>query len=213
MSEEIKKENNPAEPEEQQENQPNLSRRRRTALVGYLAILFAVAFLLVALSMVIENKRLQSTKQQIEDRSKQTSATLNGKISELQASYDALQKESEELQGQLDTLKPEAERVPELEQSLEALTDERDELAVERDKLENELKKTTDDLEQADALLQEQESLAERTAAVQELLYQAVEADENGRYEELEKLLAQIEPDRDLLCPTALEIYESLAID
>lgn len=213
MSEEIKKENNPAEPEEQQENQPNLSRRRRTALVGYLAILFAVAFLLVALSMVIENKRLQSTKQQIEDRSKQTSATLNGKISELQASYDALQKESEELQGQLDTLKPEAERVPELEQSLEALTDERDELAVERDKLENELKKTTDDLEQAEALLQEQESLAERTAAVQELLYQAVEADENGRYEELEELLAQIEPDRDLLCPTALEIYKSLAID
>ena len=213
MSEEIKKENNPAEPEEQQENQPNLSRRRRTALVGYLAILFAVAFLLVALSMVIENKRLQSTKQQIEDRSKQTSATLNGKISELQASYDALQKESEELQGQLDTLKPEAERVPELEQSLEALTDERDELAVERDKLENELKKTNDDLEQAEALLQEQESLAERTAAVQELLYQAVEADENGRYEELEELLAQIEPDRDLLCPTALEIYKSLAID
>lgn len=213
MSEEIKKENNPAEPEEQQENQTNLSRRRRTALVGYLAILFAVAFLLVALSMVIENKRLQSTKQQIEDRSKQTSATLNGKISELQASYDALQKESEELQGQLDTLKPEAERVPELEQSLEALTDERDELAVERDKLENELKKTTDDLEQAKALLQEQESLAERTAAVQELLYQAVEADENGRYEELEDLLAQIEPDRDLLCPTALEIYESLVID
>ena len=52
---------------ELREDNGTLSRKRRTALVTYLAILFAVAFLLVALDMIIENHKLQSSNQALED--------------------------------------------------------------------------------------------------------------------------------------------------
>lgn len=222
MKEEMKQETQEKKPAEE-----NLSRRRRTALVGYMAILFAVAFLLVALSMVIENKRLQSSKQQLEDNSKKTSASLNGKIAELQESYEALQKTAAEQEKKIDTLTAEAEKAAALEKTLGELTAERDSLTqeletltAERDGLQSDLEAAASDkaaLEQeVETLREEKEGLAGRVAdaaAVQELLYQAVEANDHGRMDELEELLAQIEPNKDLLSPTALEIYNSLVFD
>ena len=73
-----------------------LSRKRRVALVTYLSILFAVAFLLVALSMVIENKHLQSTNAALEDSSKKTSANLNQTIEQMQNENDALTQKTAE---------------------------------------------------------------------------------------------------------------------
>lgn len=211
----------------EEKSQQSLSRRRRTALVGYMAILFAVAFLLVALSMVIENKRLQSSRQELLDKNKQTSASLNGKIAELQTSYDNLKKQSDEQQQEVARLTEEAGKVPELESAAEALAAERDGLSAEletrtqeRDALQTEVDGYAEEkaaLEsQIEALQSEKDALteqAEKTAAVHELLYQAVEANENRDYDALEELLAQIEPDLDLLCPTARDIYESLTID
>lgn len=222
MNEEMKQETQEKKPAEE-----NLSRKRRTALVGYMAILFAVAFLLVALSMVIENKRLQSSKQQLEDSSKQASASLNGKIAELQGSYEALQKTAAEQEQKLEALTVEADKVPGLEQSVHELSAERDSLSQEletrtqeRDGLQSELQAAESEkasLEnEIDTLREEKEALIGRAAdaaAVQELLYQAVEADKQGSWSELEDLLAQIEPNQDLLSPTALEIYESLKVD
>ena len=221
MSEEMKQQTveTPAEAPEAQAQTVNLSRKRRTALVGYLAILFAVAFLLVALSMVIENKRLQSSKEQLEDKSKQTSATLNGKIAELQASYDALQEKSAAQQKDLDALTVEnqqltalADQVPALEQALTDLTAERDGLqtdldtaAAEKEALEAEL----------DELRTQNEALsgkAEDAVRVSELLHQAMAADEAGDLEELQSLLDQIEPLEELLSETEREIYEELKI-
>ena len=48
---------------------------------------------------------------------------------------------------------------------------------------------------------------------VSELIYQAVEADDHGRMTELKELLEQIEPLKELLSETELELYENLVID
>lgn len=232
MSEEIKKEIEETTSESAQEAaDQSLSRKRRTALVGYLAILFAVAFLLVALSMVIENKRLQSSKQKLEDKSAQTSASLNGKISELQNSYDTLKKQFEEQENELNKLRQEKDAwdaaVAELQKSVDDLTAERESLSddldartAERDALQKDLDEAAAEkgaLETELAIVSSRQQTlieaAEKTAEVHELLYQAVEASDSGDFTALEALLEQIEPDADLLCPTAKDIYESLDVD
>ena len=50
--------------EEQKNVDQQLSPRRRTALVTYLSILFAAAFLFVAIMMVVETKRLKTMNQE-----------------------------------------------------------------------------------------------------------------------------------------------------
>ena len=108
-----------------------LSRKRRTALVSYLAILFAVAFLLVALSLVIENKRLQSTNAAIKNDSQKTSANLNKTITDMQTENDELTEQISALQQQLDELQTEADRqAAEAEDQISALTAEREQRAV-----------------------------------------------------------------------------------
>ena len=80
-----------------------LSRKRRTALVAYLAILFAVAFLLVAVSMVLENKKLQNYNLELQSSNEQSRATS---ASAMQRA-EALQNENQELIASLEALQPE----------------------------------------------------------------------------------------------------------
>lgn len=201
MNEEEK--NNAAELKMEAESKPEqLSPRRRTALVTYLAILFAVAFLFVALMMVFEAKRLKTMNQELQDSSQKTSASLTNNINALQAENQQLSKQNEDLNNRVGTLESEAaqkeERIEELQTKQEA-----DAAELAR-------------LEQALNTLEEEKSEAEQRAQeavrVSELLHKALAADEKGRLERLQELLDEIEPLQDLLSETEREIYEELKI-
>lgn len=180
-----------------------LSRKRRVALVTYLSILFAVAFLLVALSMVIENKHLQSTNAALEDSSKKTSANLNQTIEQMQNENDALTQKTAEQESQISAYEAEkAAAQTELEQlraDQEALMAEKESLAAEKESLS--------------ARAEEAEQKAADAVEVSELLQKAIAANEEGHYKTLKKLLEEIEPMKDLLSPSELDWYESLVIE
>ena len=179
-----------------------LSPRRRSALVTYLAILFAVAFLFVALMMVSEAKRLKTMNQELEDSSRKTSASLTNNINALQAENQELSKSNEELNGRIETLESEAAQKEESIGELQA-KQEADAAELAR-------------LEQALNALEEEKSAAEQriqdAVKVSELLHKAIAADEKGKLERLQELLDEIEPLEDLLSETELEIYEELKI-
>ena len=192
-----------APPAQEKDPAQVLSPKRRSALVTYLAILFAVAFLFVALTMALEARRLKNVYQELQDSSQKTSASLTGSINALQAENQALVREGEELRQQIEALE-EAARTAETEKAtlqgeIDRLTGEKDALAAEKE-----------------ALTQEAAAQAQRAqdaVAVSELLQAALAANEEGDLEALAGLLEQIEPLRDLLSLTELELYESLIID
>ena len=185
------------QPEKEPEHKEGeaLSRKRRTALVAYMAVLFAVAFLLVALSMIMENKKLQSSNEK-------TSATLNGRIEELQNEYNNLKNTSEEQAARIAELESQA---AEKEAAMETLEQQLDEAAAVREELEKEIRDGKDSLVEA-------RQKAEDTFKVYDLLIRAKLADEEGDFEQLQELLDQIEPLKNLLSDDAKEIYESLII-
>ena len=201
MNEEEK--NNAQEPEKKAENKPEqLSPRRRSALVTYLAILFAVAFLFVALMMVFEAKRLKTMNQELQDSSQKTSASLTNNINALQAENQLLSKQNEDLNTRIGTLESEAAQK---DGRIEELQSKQEGDAAELARLEQELS----------ALEEEKEAAEQRTQdaiRVSELLHKALAADEKGKLERLQELLAEIEPLEDLLSETEREIYEELKI-
>ena len=201
MNEEEK--NNVQEPEKKAENKPEqLSPRRRSALVTYLAILFAVAFLFVALMMVFEAKRLKTMNQELQDSSQKTSASLTNNINALQAENQLLSKQNEDLNTRIGTLESEAAQK---DGRIEELQSKQEGDAAELARLEQELS----------VLEEEKEAAEQRTQdaiRVSELLHKALAADEKGKLARLQELLAEIEPLEDLLSETEREIYEELKI-
>jgi septal ring factor EnvC (AmiA/AmiB activator) len=208
-AEEIQKTENPKS-EEAAREEAILAHKRKNALIAYLAVLFAVAFLLVAVSMIVENRRLQ-------DSNSQNTATLNGKIADLQDEYNQLQKQSKTQETQIDTLQQElksaqitvdeqASSITQLTEDLDGLQTENETLNANVEELTQKKKELTEELR---AVKEENKDMGE----IYELLFQAQAANEVGEMEELEKILKKIEPKKDLLSPTALDIYESLIID
>ena len=180
-----------------------LSPKRRTALVTYLAILFAVAFLFVALVMVMETKRLRTMNQELQDTNQKTSASLTGNINALQEENQILsdtnkdlEEQVAELQAQLDAAQTSLQQ---RDQSLETLTGEKEALIREKEALETEKETLSQQLQDA--------------KNVSELVYQAVAANEEGDLETLKSLLDQIAELKDFLSPTEQEVVDSLHID
>lgn len=199
----------PAEAAEQVPEKPaaeQLSPRRRTALVTYLAILFAVAFLFVALMMVFEAKRLKTMNQELQDSSQKTSASLTSNINALQDENQKLSERNEALSA----------RIGELEEAAAAAETEQAGLRAEIDRLNEEAAaKEEERLAEAEALRGEINVLlqqAQDAVTVSELLHQAMAADEEGDLGKLQALLDQIEPLEDMLSETEREIYEELKI-
>ena len=197
-----KTENNPETlPENQQAPaaaEEILSRKRRMALVSYLAILFAVAFLLVAISMVIENRQLQESE-----------GNLNSRIRQIQADNEVLQEKNKKMTEENTAVK---QQLNEAQQenaaaaaSIETLTGEKQTLTEQKQALEEEKHTLT---EERDKL----KNRADESRQVHELLWQAMAADEEGNLSRVAELLAQIEPLEDLLSETEREIYEELKI-
>ena len=200
--EEIRKREQETEKPEQTPEKPEgeqLSPRRRSALVMYLAILFAVTFLFVALMMVFEAKRLKTLNQE-------TSASLTSNINALQAENQKLSEKNEGLTA----------KVGELEDAASAAETEMAGLRAEIDRLKEEAEaRETAQAEELGALHGQIEELTQKAAdavLVSELLHQAIAADEEGDLEGLQELLDQIEELKELLSPTEADIYEELKI-
>lgn len=180
-----------------------LSPRRRTALVTYLAFLFALAFLFVALTMAMETKRVKQINEALEDSSQKTSASLTGSINALQEENRLLT----ESKGQLE------EQLAQLEASLSDARETETAQTRELEELKEKLKLA--EAEKSE-LLAKIEALTQQTqdaVTVSELLQKAIVLNESGNMTELSELLNQIAPMKDLLSPTEREIFESLMID
>ena len=179
-----------------------LSPKRRTALVMYLAILFAVAFLLVAVMMVVETQKLKTMNQELQDSSQKTSATLTGSINALQEENQKLAEANEALTA----------RIQELEQAAAEAGQKAGEQQAEIERLTGEQQRLEQEKQTIQQQLQEQEKRVQDAIAVSELLHSALAADEEGDLEALQGILDQIEPLQDLLSPTERDIYEELKI-
>lgn len=188
--------------EEKKNQEQQLSPRRRTALVTYLAILFAVAFLFVAVMMVAETKRLKTMNQELQHDSQKNAATLTNNINALQEENQKLSKQNTELTVQIENLRVEASTQNGV---LEQLREQLDAAVAEQEQLRGEV----------ETLREETETEKQKTqdaVRVSELLHQAMAADEDGDLEGLKELLSQIEPLEELLSDTEREIYEELKI-
>ena len=196
----------PEQTPEKPTGEPQLSPRRRSALVMYLAILFAVAFLFVALMMVFEAKRLKTMNEELQDSSQKTSASLTSNINALQAENQKLSEKNKELTAQ----------IGELEDAAAAAETEMEGLQAEIDRLNGEAAAAeaarAEELGVLEGQIGELTKRAEDAVAVSELLHQAMAANEEGDLEGLQELLDQIEELKDLLSPTEADIYEELKI-
>ena len=176
-------------------------------VVTYLAILFAIAFLFVALTMALESKRLKSANEALEDKNQQTSASLTGSINALQDENHKLIDNNQELAAQVAALElrlqnaesSAAQKTEEFNAQLEKLQQEKQALETEK----AELKKKNETLTKQ----------AHDAIAVSELLQKAIALNDEGDNEGLAQVLAQIAPMKELLSAPELELYESLVVD
>lgn len=189
--------------EEQKNVDQQLSPRRRTALVTYLSILFAAAFLFVAIMMVVETKRLKTMNQELQHDSQKNAATLTNNINALQEENQKLSKDNKDLEDRIAELETAAEQAA-AEQA--ELTGRLEEAAREKERLNQQLKELHEQKEEAEQKIQD-------AVKVSELLQNAIAADDDGDMEGLKELLDQIEPLKELLSETEKELYESLIID
>lgn len=180
-----------------------LSPRRRTALVTYLAFLFALAFLFVALTMAMETKRVKQINEALEDSSQKTSASLTGSINALQQENRLLT----ESKGQLE------EQLAQLEASLSDARETETAQTRELEELKEKLKLAEAEKSELLAKIEASNQQTQDAVTVSELLQKAIVLNESGNMTELSELLNQIAPMKDLLSPTEREIFESLMID
>ena len=183
-----------------------LSPKRRTALVTYLSILFAVAFLFVALMMVAETQRLRTLYQELVDNNQKASASLTGltgNINALQEENELLSQTKKDLEAQVAELQEQLTDVEanlqDRDRALESLQGEKDALEQEKQGLETEKETLSQNLQSA--------------IDVSELVYQAAEANDKGDLEALKSLLDQIAELKDFLSPTEAELVDSLHVD
>ena len=180
-----------------------LSSKRRVALVSYLAVLFAVAFLLVALSMIVENKKLQSSNRELENDKQQTSATLTGKIEGLQA-------ENRQLQSQLTQAEQDKQALNAELEAEKTKVSEAEELAAQAQAQAEEQKQANE------ALANQKEELSDRledSARAYDLLLTAMLQSEENALEELAATLEDLAPLEDLLSEQARELLDEIRID
>lgn len=133
--------------DEEKKNKPDaqaqppapLSDARKAALLRYMAILFAVAFVLVLLSLILQTHSSKST---ISELSAASTSALDNAV-KLQEQNRALQEEKQQLQDQLDELQKKLDEETALnDQLLEAAQDEESDAKTELRDKEQELDHT-----------------------------------------------------------------------
>ena len=119
-------------PAEQPQPPAPLSDARKAALLRYMAILFAVAFLLVLLSLILQTHSSKST---ISELSAASTSALDNAV-KLQEQNRALQEEKQQLEDELDAVQKKLDEETALnDQLLQATQDEQSDAKQElRDK-------------------------------------------------------------------------------
>lgn len=173
-----------------------LSRKRRTALIAYLAILFAVAFLVVALSMILENRKLRNSNQALEDSNRSASASSATALEKAEALQDENRRLSETIAAQEDEKQQLLADAAAAQAEKDAALAEREPLAQENERLSQE----------NEALTAKQKE----TARVLELLCQAIAAERDGLQDEFVTAMRELAPLTELLPESGKPIYDSL---
>ena len=126
-------------PAEQPQPPAPLSDARKAALLRYMAILFAVAFLLVLLSLILQTHSSKST---ISELSAASTSALDNAV-KLQEQNRALQEEKQQLEDELDAVQKKLDEETALnDQLLQATQDEQSDAKQELRDKEQELDHT-----------------------------------------------------------------------
>jgi chromosome segregation ATPase len=183
------------EKNQKQPEQPSKT-PRNNALLRYLTILFAVAFLLVLLSYLIQMRNMNTTVTELNRTS--SSALSNAQM--LQTTNQNLTEENAELKAELSAVNDELDA---LLASQETLNNE-----VEESKLS--LQETQEALDALTEKEQEAESVREAEQAANGTLAKAVLAYESNDLEQLRALLDELSSQTDSLTSDGLALYDHL---
>lgn len=189
-----------------QAEKPALDERKKSALLRYVAIMFAVAFLLVLFSLLGQMRNSMSTISELN----QSSSSALQKAEQLQEDNLRLELENQELSHEMEKLK---ESYAELEAQLADLQKQLE----DTDKQSADRKADMDRLQQELEILREEYALQtetlETTAYAYELLLQlqstATPGDQTGNAE-AESLIAELKPLESYLGDTARQTFENL---
>lgn len=164
-----------AEKEAEVQTDPALPRKKRMALIVYLAILFIAALVIVTLSLVIQIHRSTTENATFADKAQSLQTeneTLRQQVSDLQKEKDALVTENGQLQAELD-----------------AQTEENGQLQAANDELEEQngnIRKAYDLLSEAKAARESGDEEAFQAAVEQlEPLYQYLSETAQAEYDAL----------------------------
>lgn len=187
------------ENEKEQNIQPEkapLDDKKKTALLRYVAIMFAVAFVFVLLSMLGQMRDSKTTISELN----QSSTSALQKAEALQDHNQELEKENAYLSGRLEEMENQLENV----QTALAETEEQLKQAeLDYDALEDEMERLLQEAEEEHAsIVTAYESLLELQSAVTPGL--------QAGNEKAQSIMAELKQNLEYLGEYALEIYENL---
>lgn len=173
--------------------QPSKPARSKNALLRYLTILFAVAFLLVLLSYLIQMRNMNTTVAELG----RTSSSALSNAERLQTTNQALMEEKSALEDQIDAL----------EDQVDALGTELGAAQDSADAARREGETRAAGLETA---LGAQQQTYDDTLAAYETLAQAAAAHDRGDLETLRALLASLSGRTEFLGEQGAALYDAL---
>ncbi len=179
---------------EEQQNQTDgaLSEKRKTALLRYLAIMLVMAFVLVAISLVLQMHSSQAT---ISELNKNNSSAL--------ANAEQLQEQNRQLQDEVrqlsQTIEDQRDEIASLEQQLQSLEDEKPRDQQEMDQLRE--------------ALQDAEARLNDALRAYDALLTALSCETREGNLTYSRAMDTVEENRQYLSDSALALYESLLAD
>ncbi len=179
------------------EHNQNQTKQTRTknALLRYVAVLFAVAFLLVLLSYLVQMRNMNTTVSELNQTS--SSALTNAQM--LQSMNQQLMEENEALRAEVDSLEQQ------LDLAEDTLTQQQTEAADTAEALQQELAALESAMSDAEAQHAD-------TLSAYELLSKAASATNANDLVALRSYMAELEPSAKLLGSQATRLYNALAV-
>ena len=188
--------------EKEQNTQPEktgLDEKKKTALLRYIAILFAVAFVFVLLSMFAQMRDSKSTISELN----QSSTSALQKAEQLQENNQELEKENAYLEGRIEELEALEERLEQAEKELKETKKQLEQTEADYEALEEETEQLLKEKEQ------EKNAVAEAYERLLELQEVVTPGIQKGN-EAAETLLDELEDYAHLLKDNAKKLYENL---
>jgi len=187
------------ENETNQNTQPEktgLDEKRKTALLRYVAIMFAVAFVFVLLSMFGQMRDSRSTISELN----QSSSSALQRAEQLQSHNQELEKENAYLNGRIEELEQQLEL---LQKNLKEANAELDQAELDYDALEKEMEALLEAAEEERSAITE---AYEQLLALQEAVTPGMQAGN----EKVQQIVSDLKENMEYLGDYALKIFENL---